>query len=101
MFLAPSVGTGLAVEKMCAWCQRESSWEQEARKAGDVDCQVSCDVVASHPLFAELFNEIGTKYPEFAALVPEITEVARAVVAAPRATATPAEKREEFLQSSS
>ena len=43
---------------------------------------MSCDVVASHSLFAGLFNESGTKYPEFAALVPEISKVARAAVAA-------------------
>ena len=56
------------------------------------------NVVASHTLFAELFKEIGEKYPKFATLVPEITKVAKAVVAAPKATATPAEKREVSLQ---
>ena len=71
---------------------------QEVGKAGDVDCHVSCDVVVSHSLFAGLFNERGTKYPEFAALVTEISKMARAGVEAPKVTATPAEKREESLQ---
>ena len=46
----------------------------------------------------ELFKEIRAKYPELAALVPEISKVAKAVVAAPKVTASPAEKREEALQ---
>ena len=70
---------------------------QEDEKVEDINSQASCDVVASHPLFAEVFKEIGTKYPELAALVPEIFKVAKAV-AAPKVTASPAEKREESLQ---
>ena len=40
-----------------------------------------CDVVAFHPLFAGLFKEISAKYPELAALVLDISQVARAAVA--------------------
>ena len=58
----------------------------------------SCDVVASHPLFAGLFKKMNSKYPEHAALVPEISKVARAAVATPNSIATPAEQREESLQ---
>ena len=71
---------------------------QEHEKVEEINSQASCDVVASHPLFAELFKEIGAKYPELAALVPEISKVAKAVVVAPKVTASPTEKREESLQ---
>ena len=83
---------------MCAWCDAHSSWMQEDEKFEEIHSQASYDVVASHPLFAELSKEIGAKYPELAALVPEISKVAKAVVAAPKVTALPAEKREESLQ---
>ena len=61
-------------------------------------CKESCDVVASHPLFVGLFKEISAKYSELAALFPEISKVARAAVATPKGTATPAEQLEESLQ---
>ena len=54
--------------------------------------------VASHPLFACLFKEISAKYPVLAALVLEITKVARAAVATSQYTTTPGEQREESLQ---
>ena len=83
---------------MCAWCDAHSSWMQEDEKVEEINSQASCDVVASHQLFAELFKEIGAKYLELAALVPEFSKVTKAVVAAPKVTASPAEKREESLQ---
>ena len=58
----------------------------------------SCDVVASHPLFAGPCKYMNSNYPELAALVPEISKVARAAVATPKSIATPAEQREESLQ---
>ena len=45
--------------KMCAWCDAHSSWMQEDEKVEEINGQATCDVVASHPLFAELFKEIG------------------------------------------
>ena len=65
---------------------------------GSVAVQVSVptttgDVVASHPLFASLFKEISAKYPEPAALLPEISKVVRAAVATPTCTTTPGEQR--------
>ena len=71
---------------------------QEDEKVEEINSQASCDVMASHALFAKLSKEIGGKYPELAALIPEISKVAKAVVAAPKVTASPAEKREESLQ---
>ena len=62
---------------MCAWCDAHSSWMQEDETVEDINSQASCDVVASHPLLAELSKEIGAKYPELAALVPEISKVAK------------------------
>ena len=71
---------------------------QEHGSSGDGVNEESCDVVASHPLFAGLFKEISAKCPELAALVPEISKVGRAAVPTPKSTATPAEQREESLQ---
>ena len=54
--------------------------------------------MASHPLIANLFREICAENPELAALVSEVTRVAKEAVAVPRRTTTPGELREEAPQ---
>ena len=68
----------------------DTAWSQELCSKGNDDCKECCDVVASQSLFAGLFKEISVKYPELAALVPEISKVAWAAVATAKSTATPA-----------
>ena len=88
--LAQVVGTGA--------CACDAGRKQDHGGGGVGVNKDPGDVVASHPLFASLFKEISVKYPQLEALVPEISKVARAAVATPKSTATPAEQREESLQ---
>ena len=84
--------------KTRGWCECDACWAQEHSSSGDGANKEPCDMVASHPLLAGLFKEISAKYPELAALVPQISKVARAAVATPKSTATLTEQREESLQ---
>ena len=98
VFRAQAVGIGPTAEKCVHGPTPTFPGGRKTKEVEEIKSQASCDVVASHPLFAELFKEIGAKYPELAALVPQISKVAKAVVSAPKVTASPAEKREESLQ---
>ena len=51
MPLAQAVVTGLVVER-CVDGLNVIPWVQQLEKAGDAVCKTTCDMVASHPLFA-------------------------------------------------
>ena len=53
--------------------------------------EVTDNEVASHPLFANLSQEICAENPRLATLVSEVTRVAKEAVAVPKPTTTPEE----------
>ena len=64
-------------------CESDAGWTQQRTEDGDAGTGVTWRRGDFPPMFPSLFKEIRAKYPEVAALVPEITNVARAAVAAP------------------
>ena len=77
-------------------------WTQKVDDAGPGAAhgngEVADNEVASHPLIANLFQEICAENPELPALVLEITTAAKGAVAVPNPTTTPGELREEAPQ---
>ena len=90
-----TAGTGLNGRKMRGWCECDagSTTVQETVSTRNLVTwwpPTRCSLASS--------KKISAKCPELAALVPEISKVARAAVPTPKSTATPAEQREESLQ---